>query len=226
MQLIRMAAPLLGLVSLCVCAAQPASAQNLLANGSFEQGTFVNSGTGGYPLPVGSTVITGWTVSNAELAWLENGNSYGLETPFGSYFLDLTGYHDSLPYGGVAQTIATTPGAQYVLSFDIGADQSAGTYGGPMSVAASAGSTAGSFTFTAPVGSLGNYWGEFDLPFTATGASTAITLTGTSSAGGQYLGLDNVSVTAAPEPSQSAALGIGFLSLGAMVLRARKRRVA
>ena len=52
-------------------------------NGSFETGTFVDNGAGAASLGVGSTAITGWTTTNAELAWIVNGDAYGIATPQG-----------------------------------------------------------------------------------------------------------------------------------------------
>ena len=67
-----------------------------------------------------------------------------------------------------------------------------------MSVLATAGASSQSFTFT-PSGS-GNQWGRFSFNFIATSSSTLLTLIGTGSAGGSYLGLDNIQVVAVPEP--------------------------
>ncbi|WP_013321801.1 PEP-CTERM sorting domain-containing protein [Gloeothece verrucosa] len=188
--------------------AVPAQAANLLQNGSFENtnGTFVNNGLGAMSLPTGSTTIPGWTTINQELGWLNNNNIYGpVITPFGDYFLDLTGYHDSFPYGGVTQTISTTVGSTYKLSLNLGVNNP--FYPGPISVRATAGSTSQTFTFNSS--ETGNQWGQFNLDFTASSTSTPISIVGISSAsgvylGGFYLGLDNVSVeeqnVAIPEP--------------------------
>ena len=206
----------------------PAHAQ--IVNGSFETGTFVNNGNGAQSLPVGSTAITGWTTTNAELAWITTLNSYGLATPYGSFFLDLTGYHDSSPYGGVTQSIATTNGTSYHLSFALGTNQNNSNYAGPVGATASAGGTSQSFTFTPAAGSVGNQWGTFGFDFTATGASTPITLTGVLSTGGQYIGLDNISVTPnAPVPEASTTVSLGLLlalGMGGLVVAARRKKRA
>ena len=208
-------------------ASTPVHAQ--IQNGSFETGTFVNNGQGGDSLPVGSTAIANWTTTNNELAWLVNGNVYGVATPYGSYFLDLTGYHDSSPYGGVTQTIATSNGTSYHLSFSLGSYQGNSIYGGQVGAMASAGGASQNFTFTPAAGSMGNQWGTFGFDFTATGSSTPITITGTSTQGGQYIGLDNVSVTPnAPVPESSTTVSLGLLlalGMGGMVA-AKKRRKA
>lgn len=179
----------------------PASAQNLIQNGSFESGSYSWNGSGGESLGVGSTVITDWTVVNAELAPVLNGNSYGMVAEDGVVSLDLTGYHDSTPYGGVQQTIATTTGQAYSLQFYVGAQNVVnGTYRAPTSVDAWVnGTDVGTFTDNITTGD--QTWALQSYNFTAASDSTTIALIGTFSEGGQYLGLDNVSVQSVPEPS-------------------------
>jgi hypothetical protein len=220
----------LSLTALCFAipagfAAAPVHAQ-IIQNGSFEQG----NATGDPSLAVGSTAIPGWTVTTAEIAFGTNG-VYGLATPYGSQFLDLTGYHDSVPYGGVTQNIATTIGASYSLAFSLGADQSSSIYSGPVSAMASAGGTSQAFTFAPAANSTGNVWQAFGLNFTATSSSTPITIIGTQTAGGQFIGLDNVSVTqnpaAVPEASTTVSFGLLLmLGLGGMTVAAKRRKSA
>lgn len=212
-----------------LAAAQPARA-DLITNGGFENtnNTFVNNGAGAQSLPNGSNVIPGWTVTNAELAWTKNGNNYGLAANDGSFFLDLTGYHDSAPYSGVTQTIGTTQGDSYHLSFAIGTDQDNGSYSGPVGIMATAGSALQTFTFTPAAGLTGNQHETVGLNFTANAANTPITLIGTQ--GSQYIGLDSVSVTPnAPVPEASTTVSFGLLlalGLGGMAVVAKKRRKA
>src|SRR5271165_2547992 len=115
---------LLMLVAFCVAHARITDAQSLVTNGSFENtgGTFVDEGGGAMTsLSPGSTVIPGWAVTNDEIAWLMNGNVTGIATPFGCLLLDRPGTHDDNVYGGVTQTISTTPSQTYTLSLSIGA---------------------------------------------------------------------------------------------------------
>ena len=207
--------------------ARPANAQNLLTNGSFEQGNFVNNGNGAESLAVGATAITGWTVINNELAWDQVGNPYGHPVSDGSFALDLTGYHDSRPYGGVQQILTTTVGQQYALAFDLGVEQSDSRYAGPNGITASAGGVSQTFTYNPPI--TGSSYGRFTLNFTAVSASTTISLIGSQAGGGQYIGLDNASVVAVPaavpEPG-SVALLIGMTVTGAGFLSRRKRASA
>jgi hypothetical protein len=121
----------------------------------------------------------------------------------------------------VTQTIATAAGQQYDLSFYLGSYTQ--VWGGPpISILAEAGTTAQTFSNASTT--LASTWTRFDLPFTATGASTAITLIG--AAGVEYIGLDNVSVdpgvAAVPEPETYALMlaGLGLVSL----MHRRRRR--
>jgi hypothetical protein len=191
----------------------------ILTNGSFEDGNYDDAAASGHveSLPVGSTAITGWTIICGELGWGRNDNAFAPGTATeGNFLLDLTGFHDAAPYGGVTQTIATTPGTAYALGFDLVTYESDARYRGPISVTATAGNTSQTFTFVPLTGSTGPQSGHFILPFIATGASTVITLQGTS--GNQLIGLDNVTV---PEPT---ALGLMAVVGGCLTLRRRARR--
>jgi hypothetical protein len=192
---------------------------NLITNGSFELGSFVNQGNETMVLGVGSTVISDWTVVADQLAWIDVGNPWGLSAQDGDRFLDLTAYPTGAPFGGISQTLATVPGQQYQLSFYLG------TYtqrwgGPPVSVVASAGSASQTFTVSTP--STSSTWTPFSMLFSANASSTAITLTG--SAGFQYIGIDNVSVDAAgvnpiPEPGSCALVLAGLAMLAGGIRR-------
>jgi hypothetical protein len=195
---------------------------NLLTNGSFESGAFVNEGNDTMSPAAGSTVITGWTVVTDTTAWIGATNPFGLSANNGSFFLDLTNYQAGAPFAGMSQTIATTPGATYSLSFDLG---SSTFWGRPDSITASAGGT--SQTFTAPTTGGNNDWESVLMQFVASSTTTTVLLQG---AGGiNYIGLDNVDVEFVsgpgpgqiPEPTTLALLGLGLASLA--VSRRRKQ---
>ena len=195
---------------------------NLLTNGSFELGAFVNQGNDTMSLAPGSTVITGWTVVTDTTAWIGAANPFGLTASDGSFFLDLTNYQAGPPFAGMSQTIATIPGGTYSLSFDLG---SSTFWGRPDSITASAAGTLQ--TFTAPTTGGNDDWQSVLMEFVASSTTTTVLLQGAS--GFNYIGLDNVDVEFVsgpgpipiPEPTTLALLGLGLASLA--VARPRKK---
>ena len=166
---------------------------NLLVNGSFEDGTFTTNGDDCQTLPNGSSVVSGWTVSLSHAARCQSGVLSGVTASHGTKLIDLTGYDNVEPHAGVTQTVPTTTGQCYRLSFDLGVNpQGAGT-GGPITVRAQAGSS-GWRTFTHNPSGPGTQWSTYGFSFTASSASTAITIEGLS-ANPYFIGLDNVVLT-------------------------------
>jgi Protein of unknown function (DUF642)/PEP-CTERM motif len=218
----RMTHPSSRLHALVLCAsllAATASHANLLSNPSFESGSFVNQGNDTMSLNPGSTAITGWTVVTDTTAWIGASNPFSLAASDGQFFLDLTNYQPGAPFAGVSQTIATTPGATYSLSFDLGGSN---RWGRPDALTASAAGT--SMTFTTPTTGTLNDWYHETMSFVATGSSTTLTFQGAS--GFNYIGLDNVSANLAsgpsvPEPTTLSLLGLGIAGIG---LARRKRK--
>jgi hypothetical protein len=205
-----------------------AHAANLIVNGSFEDTTnFVaNSGNDTMILcpasaspcaysPGSPTSITGWTVigaSGSELAWIGPTNPYSgaaSYAPDGSYFLDLTGYNNGAPFGGVSQVINTTPGRAYVLAFDLGDNQA---YNGDYTqdaITATASSTSQTFysDIGVPNGGAPDDWVNETMDFIATGSQTTVSLIGAQ--GWAFIGLDCVSVSAVSDTSPSACATSG-----------------
>jgi hypothetical protein len=204
---------------------------NLITNGGFgdPDGNFAANDPGGGDLvSPGSTDITGWTISGSfALGWIPSGGLYGGLNPSpgnpSAFLVDLTGVADHAPFDSVSQTIATTAGAHYTLTFDLG---SAIQWGFPDGVTASAGSTSGTFT-SIGTGSSTNFWNSSEtLNFVASGPSTLITLAGAS--GFHYIGVDNVSVVetspgGVPEPSAWVMMLLGFAGLGFFGYRQRQK---
>ncbi len=217
------------LASAVLALAMPARASNLITNGSFEVGTpsdnpYDSSANSQQLLSGDTTSLSGWTVTGAassDIAWIGSSNTYGVTASQGSDFLDLTGWQWGGAGGkGVMQTISTVAGQQYTLSFDLGNSISY-NYGGTNALSVQAGS------LSQVVSSVGtqsvNAWDHYTLSFVAQSASTAVSFTGVQAT--YYIGLDNVSVTAVPEPETFALLLAGLGVVGA-VARRRKATTA
>jgi hypothetical protein len=198
---------------------------NLVTNGSFENGNFVNNtGQDTMDLPMGSTAMTGWTTTVAELAWIGPNNPFDLTAANGNYFLDLTGYHDSAPYAGVAATsITTVSGQQYQISFDVGSSTMYDPEQPGVTIKID-GATAD--TVFAPV-TGSDVWTTFSFDFTATSTSTTLEFDGMSPDNNldnlAYIGLDNVNVTAVPESPTMVAGALMLLPFGMSTLRILRR---
>jgi hypothetical protein len=194
----------------------PAAYANSILNGSFENGTFVPDTNNTDELSSGSTAITDWTTINGvPTAWIKNVNPWDISAADGQFFLDLTGYSDAGTYGGVSQSFATVAGTNYVVTFDVGYGGNSANFDGPVSVRAIAPGFNG--TFTSASGSQDPaVWNLETFNFTATSSLSELSLTGLSTAGGYYIGLDNVDVepsAAVPEPSSWELLGLTLLVL-------------
>jgi hypothetical protein len=224
---------LAGAMSALVILPLTASA-NLVDNGGFDNtgGTFnpiTPYATAGYMMVNNgdSTTIPGWPVQNQNIAWESQATTLGgtiLGTP-AAYWLDLSGVHDAIPYGGVVgTTIPTVSGDWYTLSFEVGK----GLGQSPDSVVmyAAAGNQSGTFTDTqTDPGGLNTVWQTFSLSFQATASSTIITLQATdANSGNAFVGLANVTVV--PEPTTMIAGALLLLPFGASTLRIFRRRTA
>lgn len=197
-------------------------AQNLIANGSFEQGSLVPDFEPNLMLlRPGATNISEWTIVGAagsSIAWVGKDN-LAFPAQYGDRFLDLTGIVINPIGQGVAQTISTVAGSQYTLSFDIG-NSTLPDYGAISSVTAIAGNTTQLFTHAGNDGT--NSWHHYSMDFIATDSQTNISLL--SAASRNYIGLDNVSVMAAvPEPETYAMLLTGLGLLGFTLLRRKSQ---
>jgi Protein of unknown function (DUF642) len=214
---------IVGMAVLAALAGSEAKA-NLITNGSFDASPPFKGGK-----VVFGDAISGWSIAPGYgVLWISSGFFGGLKPSPGNgsnYLIDLTGMSDTTPFEAVSQTIMTTPGATYQLTFDLG---SAIQWGIQDGVTVSAGATSQTFTSTNDGTSINN-WDSEVFDFTASSASTLITLAGAS--GNQYIGVNNVSVVetgvpGTPETSTWAMMMLGFAGLGFAGWRSSRETVA
>jgi Protein of unknown function (DUF642) len=176
-----------GLLSISALAQVPNP--NLVQNGSFEAGyedtTQVN---GGWPsnhglwAPIGyngaTDTIPDWTVSGGGVDWHDSDSSVpnSMIAADSDRLVDLNSCCGNAP-GAISQTIATTPGASYTMSFSYSGHPYSPCYFGPKPLRASAGS-ASTVVSADPLaeGYLDdtNIWHSASVSFTASSSSTVI----------------------------------------------------
>src|SRR5579871_1288878 len=132
----------LSVISLILVASATTYGSSIISNGGFETLTNPVPDQSATILEPGSTELPGWNVlathpgGNVLLTMGNSGNIYDtyveVGNPFdvavfqaqqGNYFVDLTGaegFSGNTLYGGIAQSVATTVGAAYQLSFWVG----------------------------------------------------------------------------------------------------------
>lgn len=202
---------------------------NLITNSSFETpvvpvGGFTN-------FLNGSTGITGWTVVGPEVSIVSTSYaSFGLTFPAedGSQWLDLTG-DVSNTVEGVKQTVATTPGLTYNLSYFVGNQVNPG---GPYGTTSTVDVLVDGMVIQKSTNSMGaggkvQVWEQFNTSFVATSSSTTIEFLNGDSRSDNTNGLDNIVLvqgaptSTVPEPSTFILWALaGVLALG--IFRFRK----
>lgn len=214
--------------------ALPARA-NLITNGSFETPTVPAGGFTNFNS--GSTGITGWTVTGPQVSIVSGSyTSFGLSFPAedGTQWLDLTG-DNANAVEGVEQTIATSSGVTYDLSYFVGNQvDPGGPYGTTSTVDVLVnGSVIQKSTNSMGAGETTQVWQQFMTSFVATSSSTTIEFLNGDPPNDNTNGLDNVVVvpgpilTATPEPSTFTLFAIalcGFLGLRKRMLSQRRER--
>ena len=210
---------------------------NLLSNASFESGIIPSPRPidGGSTLdstvPAQASAITGWTVTVDRVDWLQNSvlpgsaAAWGLTPQDGSRFVDLSGFTPGMPFAAISQSFASTIGLTYNVSFYLGATNTRADI--PLSDGTPSGvklTVTGSPTFTFPTLAADgpSKWEIRTGSFTATSTSTTLSFEGTS--GFNYIGLDNVVVTAIPEPGSMALMLAGLAAVGSLAARRRPQR--
>lgn len=197
----------------------------LILNGSFEDpivpvGSFRTLG-------VGSTAITGWEVVGVNTAlvsgaFLDTGILYQAQD--GNQWLDLTGPGTNSAANGVTQNVTTTIGQAYSLNFYVGSATNGSTiFASTVDLSINGGPRVSYTNPNTPSNVLD--WISFSANFTATSTTTNITFYNGSAPNNHLSGLDNVSLSAVPEPSALAIWGMGVIGMAVYGWR-RRRKVA
>ena len=155
-------------------------------NGSFETGTYVDGGLGFEQLNAGDTSITGWTVDAGSVDWI--GTYWPAQD--GSMSIDMSG----VDAGTLSQTLATTIGNTYTVSFFLSGNPAGPPTVKTLDVSATGGAPA-SYTYDVTANSLTNMnWMPESYTFLATSASTTLSFVSTT-AGAFGPAIDNVAIT-------------------------------
>jgi hypothetical protein len=216
---------ILAAISILGFASLEANAANLLLNGSFETSTYVAPIPGGYAYgpyspTLGSSSISNWSLSPTVGSYSTAVRLLSQDVDFGSavggkaashgtYAVSLEGATSS-----ISQTITLAAG-QYQLSFDASYWLPAYTAVNP--IYASLGGVNFSFSSSTAAFSPTQGYSTYTsgLLTLATGGTYELKIAANNPAGG-YSGataVDNVSLTAVPEPSSLALLGLGAVAL-------------
>jgi choice-of-anchor C domain-containing protein len=194
-----------------VLSAVPSQAA-VVVNGSFEDGSDPGSFT---TANAGSSAITGWTIAAGSVDYI--GNYW--QAAQGSRSIDLAGN----AIGAIEQTIDTIAGAWYKLSFFVSKNPDGGapTRTGTVNV----GGSDQVFSYALANDRSNMQWDLRSLVFQAQGPTT-LRFGADDSSGGFYgLALDNISISAIPEPATWAMTVLGFGAVG-FAMRRRTRRAA
>lgn len=200
-----------------------ATAQNLITDGSFESPA-VAAAVGYEVFTPSASSLPSWSVTGTEVAvvgstFVEAGVAFVAES--GNQWMDLSGLGAPNLTNGIVQSVATTSGLQYQLSFYLGsAYTGSGPYLSPTLDLSLNGGPRVSYTNSNIVTNGLMNWQFFTTTFTATSATSSIAFYyGATGASVWAVGLDNVSMTVVPAPGALAA----FAAVAAAGRRRRMR---
>lgn len=217
-------------IAACLVSSSAFAAPNLISNGSFESPA-LPPGSDFLVVPVGSPTIPGWSIVGGpgeslavveELYNLPDGAGIDFAAADGAQWIDLSGPGVNAN-DGVLQSVSLNAGS-YILSFSVGNVIAPAAFLGTQSRADLwiNGTFAQSFTNPGSGGGAIN-WQPFSYTFGANG-STSIEFRNGDGFGDNFNGLDNVVLSAVPEPSSAAILLLGIVVAG-YVVRVRSARL-
>jgi hypothetical protein len=193
--------------ALLTASALAAQGANLIKNGSFERPIVA---AGGLTCFSTGHTFANWTVVGATgnvclLSTTYAGNGFTVPAEAGAQSIDLTGYGSNLATG-VSQTVATTPGAAYQLTFWVG---NVVNTGGPDGLTSTVnvlvnGVQVYTATNSLGAGSTSAVWQKFTATITSLTPQTSIAFMNGDPAGDNYNGLDGI--TLVPQADAEVAL--------------------
>ena len=221
-------------ISALSMAASPAMASELVVDGGFE---LAAPAPGGYFQYGSGQTFGGWTVAgsnatnsglNLSTTYTEAGVAFAARSGLASF--DLTAAGNMGPTIGVYQFLTTTVGQAYNVSFWLGNVTGDGTgntsyYALPSSLTLTIGGGPGQLFENSNITTGNVNWQKFTTSFVAGSTSTKLLFTNSTPTSDNFAGLDDVSVSAVPEPAAWLMMILGFGVIGAS-LRSRSRKVA